>query len=335
MRKRPIIKCEVIMYSAHTLMTKLITICFFILAAGGCSLCNQKIFKETVLNKADRNHYKFINGVNYYYEEFDSDGTVVFLLHGFSSSTYSWVNVIPQLVKQGYHVYALDMKGFGWSDKPIYTSYSSFELAEEVNCFMEKMKLSNVVFAGNSLGGLIASRIASIYPDKIDKMVLIDAAGYPMELPMIFKMLRMPFSQNIGPVIFNKWILKYFLSTAYYDKKKLSKKNIDAYYLRLCTENAVSAQIKIANSVSDVNKAFEEHANRMKNVKTNTLIIHGENDSWVPLDVSYNYRRNLENSIFYKIPECGHVPQEERPDLIAKLIIDFIEGNKIEESSME
>ena len=74
---------------------------------------SKKIPKGTILNQTERNHYKLINGINYHYEEYGTHGKAVFLVHGFGSSTYTWVKVIPYLLDQGYHIYALDMKGFG------------------------------------------------------------------------------------------------------------------------------------------------------------------------------------------------------------------------------
>lgn len=320
------------MISIKSVSLKFIIIWVFIFLTSGCSLMNPKIPNGRILNQTERNHYKSINGINYHYEEYNTEGKVVFLLHGFGSSTYTWVNVIPHLVEQGYHVYALDMKGFGWSDKPKDTNYHPFVLADEVNTFLEEMGLRNVIFVGNSLGGAVATHIALEHPEKIDKMILLDAAGYPMKFPFVIKLARLPGSSQFSKMIFGRWMVKWNLHEVYHNNGRLTDKNIDEYYVRLCTENAVGAMISMTKAF-DFNQ-LEDFVNEIPNIKHQTLIIHGENDKWIPIENSHNYRRDLENSVFYKISSCGHVPQEEYPDLTSKLIIDFIKGNKIEETPL-
>jgi pimeloyl-ACP methyl ester carboxylesterase len=73
-------------------------------------------------------HFVTIDGVRYHYTEYPGSGQDVFLLHGFASSTYTWEKVAPMLQANGYHVWALDMKGFGWSDKPEDADYSPQQL---------------------------------------------------------------------------------------------------------------------------------------------------------------------------------------------------------------
>jgi len=109
-------------------------------------------------------HFVEINGIKYHYTEYPGSGQSVFLLHGFASSTYTWEKTAPLLQAEGYHVWALDMKGFGWSDKPEDSDYTPRQLREEVNAWMDAMGLEKVVFVGNSLGGEIAWKNGSGTP---------------------------------------------------------------------------------------------------------------------------------------------------------------------------
>ena len=118
----------------------------------------------------------------------------------------------------------------------------------------------------------------------------------------------------------------------YENNERLSEKNVDEYYMRLCTKNALNATISVARSVDF--RSIEDHVKKIPDIKQETLIVHGENDKWIPVEISHHFKKDLQNSIFYEIPSCGHVPQEEYPDLTAKLIIDFIEGNEIKETSV-
>ncbi|MDP3286248.1 MAG: alpha/beta fold hydrolase, partial [Desulfobacterales bacterium] len=95
-----------------------IPVLFLIAVLQGCGLFLTTIPKGEILGKVSEDRYVMIDNVNYHYMEYPGPGRDIFLLHGFASSTYTWEKVIPYLTGKGYHVWALDMKGFGWSDKP-------------------------------------------------------------------------------------------------------------------------------------------------------------------------------------------------------------------------
>ena len=92
--------------------------------------------------------------MNYHYLEYPASGPCLFLLHGLGSSTYSWEALAPLLQAGGYRVFALDLKGFGWSDKPADSEYDLFTLRDEIDRWLETMGLRAVIFVGNSLGRL-------------------------------------------------------------------------------------------------------------------------------------------------------------------------------------
>ena len=156
-----------------------ITGVFIFMVLTGCGLFVKNIPPGQIVSGSTQDHFIEIGDINYHYQEFVGPGDNIFLLHGFSSSTYTWEKVAARLNAQGYHVWAMDMKGFGWSDKPKGASYDPVSLMEDVNAWMDAMDLNNVVFVGNSLGGAIAVLMAAEHPEKIDGLVLIDASGYP------------------------------------------------------------------------------------------------------------------------------------------------------------
>ena len=92
---------------------------FCLFGTAGCGLFNQKIPAGRVPDPAPTDHFIRIKGVDYHYNEYPGDGENIVLQHGFAASTYTWTDVAEILNKHGYHVWALDLKGFGWSDKPV------------------------------------------------------------------------------------------------------------------------------------------------------------------------------------------------------------------------
>jgi pimeloyl-ACP methyl ester carboxylesterase len=304
----------------------LIALC--LLSVSGCGLFVTKIPAGKIPDATPKDRSITVKGVNYHYIEYPGPGKTVILLHGFAASTYTWEKVAPILAREGFHVYALDLKGFGWSDKPLDSRYDVGAFTEDVDDWMNQLNLKNTVFVGNSMGGAIATLLSSLHPEKVDKMVLIDAGGYPMPLPTVIKLEQLPLAAFFGNLYLSRWIVRHNLKQVMFDKKKVTDDVVEAYYTRLCTVNAIDVQVKTARSIDFSREDFIETAIRKNGTKT--LIIWGRDDEWIPLKtVGYRFRNDLVNSTISIIPECGHIPQEEHPEKTAALILDFINDRPI------
>jgi len=300
----------------------LIACVLFCLIFLGCGLFVDEIPEGQMIGQTSRDHFTTIDGIRYHYTEYPAPGRDVLLIHGFSSSTYTWEKVAPSLQQLGYHVWALDMKGFGWSDKPRGAAYDTVTLTEEVRKWMDAMGLKDAVIAGNSLGGGVAWLMALMHPDKVNSLILVDAAAYPIEMPSVMKMSALPLSAAVSKLFFSRGIVRWSLREVYYRRDRITHAQVDAYYDRLRTKNALDAQIAVVQSLDY--KKFEPYIRRIPEIKKRTLIIWGENDRWVPLHVGQRLNKELPASKLVVIPSCGHIPQEECPDVTAKHMAEFI-----------
>jgi pimeloyl-ACP methyl ester carboxylesterase len=289
----------------------------------GCGLIVKTIPSGEIPGSHVYDHFVDLGGVRYHYTEYPADGPDIVLVHGFASSTYTWEAVVPYLHERGYHVFALDMKGFGWSDKPDDAFYDPVSLMEEVDAWMEALGLTQVVFAGNSLGGAVAVLMALEHPARISKLVLIDAAGYPMQRPMVIRLAHLPLAGGVMKLFFGPWLVRWNLKEVFSDDVCVTDEKVKAYYDRLRTENALDAQIAVARSLKL--DQLEQYIERIPDITTDTLIIWGKDDRWIPLDIGRRFKNDIAGSTLTVIPECGHMPQEEQPERTAQLIIDFIE----------
>ncbi len=292
-------------------------------SAVSCGLFVKKLPNGEVPNPTRHDHFVEINGVRYHYTEYPGPGQDVFLLHGFASSTYTWEKIAPALQAKGYHVWALDMKGFGWSDKPDDADYSPRQLLSEVNAWMEKMGLEQVVFVGNSLGGAIAWNMALDHPDKVKKLVLIDAAGFMHETPLPVRLSGLPGAATVADLIFGRWMVEDTLDQVYFDPALITDSQIDAYYDRLRSRNALYALSAVGRAVSAV--TMKDYASRIPEVSVDTLVIWGRDDPWIPVEDGFKFKKTLPKATLAVIPFCGHVPQEEKPLETARFIIEFLE----------
>ncbi len=297
---------------------------FMVLCTASCGLLVERLPNGKVPQPETFDHFVTVDGVNYHYTEYPGSGQDIFLLHGFASSTYTWEKVAPILQANGYHVWALDMKGFGWSDKPEDADYSPQQLMEEVNAWMEKVGLSKVVFAGNSLGGAIAWNMALTHPDKVQKLVLIDAAGFMHDMPLPVRLAGLPGASAVARVFLGRWVIEDTLKQVYFNPHLITPEQIDAYYNRLRTENALGALTAVGQSVSTL--SLQEYALRIPEIKADTLIIWGRDDTWIPQEDGFKFKEAIPNATLKVIPFCGHIPQEEKPEETAQLIMDFLSG---------
>jgi pimeloyl-ACP methyl ester carboxylesterase len=161
------------------------------------------------------------------------------------------------------------------------------------------------------------------HPEAVSRMVLIDAAAYNTKFPFIMKMASMPLSAEMTKLFFSRWMVRQTLSEVYYHRDWITKDQVEAYYNRSRTENALNAQIAVVRDLKF--SRVEEYVNRIPEIKCRALIIWGEEDRWIPLSSAYRFNKELRDAALVIIPECGHMPQEEYPDITARLIDTFIQ----------
>ncbi|MBW1988107.1 MAG: alpha/beta hydrolase, partial [Deltaproteobacteria bacterium] len=143
----------------------------------GCGAFVDRLPSGQIPDPSPQDKFVTVDGIRIHYQEWENPGEDVVLIHGYASSTYTWKDVAPVLADHGYHVYAVDLKGFGWSDKPGDDRYAPEDFMECVNSWMDAVGLESAVLAGNSMGGFISALMALEHPEKVEQLILVDAAG--------------------------------------------------------------------------------------------------------------------------------------------------------------
>ncbi|MFH1981879.1 MAG: alpha/beta fold hydrolase [Pseudomonadota bacterium] len=299
-------------------------LCLAALAVSGCGLFVKRLPSGEAPRASAHDRFVTVDGVRLHYEDYPGAGVPIVLLHGFASSTDTWREIVDRLQSAGHRVVALDMKGFGWSEKPMGADYSPKTLMAEVNAWMAKLGLSRVVFVGNSLGGGIGLMLAIAHPERIDRLVLIDAAGYPIKKPLIIRAATVPGAGPIAGLFFSRWMVHHLLEGVYYDPKRVTEARVDAYFDRLRTEGALAAQVALSAALDD--QAVADIVARIPQIAVPTLIIWGAEDPWIPLANAERFNREIAGSRLQVIAGCGHVPQEELPEVTATAITAFAAG---------
>ena len=265
-----------------------------------------------------------MNGINFHYLEYPAAGPDVFLLHGLGSSTYSWEETAPRLQAAGFQVYALDLKGSGWSDKPVETPYDLFTLRDEVIRWWDTLGLQWVIFVGNSLGGSLGLLLALEQPERISRLVLIAAGAYITRLPWVFRLARLPFANGLSKWVFRRWVIKLAMRQAFYNPDRITEARVTAYHDRLRSPGCLEAQIALVRALNF--ERLSRYDDLIPTIDIPTLLIWGEQDPWIPLSVGRRLKKALPHSTLQVIPHCGHAPQEEQPDETAAIIKGWLKG---------
>jgi pimeloyl-ACP methyl ester carboxylesterase len=247
-------------------------------------------------------------------------GDRVLLLHGFASSIYSWKDVIADLSRD-HEVVGLDMPPFGASAVP--PSPSAEMYRRLVVAALDHLQWPHATVIGNSLGGAVAVVAAAQHPARVDHLVLVDSAGYnfaPADRPALLRVAGAPF---LGPVLghlpVRREVVTLGLKQVFYDDAKVTPERIDEYVAPLLRPGALAASQALLRGGMDLG-----FPGVIAGVKAPTLVIWGEDDTWIPPAHAQLFARDIPGARVAMIPQCGHVPQEERPDEVVRNIRLFL-----------
>src|SRR5207302_1520480 len=156
-------------------------------------------------------------------------GTPVIFIHGLGASMYAWRKNLAPVMAAGYRVVALDLLGFGSSDKPA-RGYTNAAYAQLVVALMDSLHLPDAVLVGHSMGGEIAAEVAISFPTRVRGLVLIGAAGLGTREPLLFRVARWPV---VGPLVLafrGRGLVGRLLRSTYADPRKVTEPDVDQYY---------------------------------------------------------------------------------------------------------
>lgn len=245
------------------------------------------------------------------------EGAPVVLLHGFASSIENWATVIPTL-KGGNRVIAIDLKGFGWTDRPV-ADYSPEAQAELVRAVLDERGVEQVSLVAHSWGTSVALAFALKYPARVARLVLYDAWAYDSQLPSMFHMAR---AQGVGEFLFSAFYSERHeerLTLGFYNPDFVTQPFVDAVeraFERPGTKAAALATVR--------GMRFETQEHRYGEIRIPTLLMWGREDVVTPVTIGERLLRQLPNASLKVYPRCGHFPMLEavgqsNADLVAFL----------------
>ncbi len=265
-----------------------------------------------------------IDGVKIHYQE-KGEGTPLVLVHGYTSLAYTWKDVFEPLSKY-FRVIAVDLKGFGFSDKPD-GDYTKRAQSILVKGLLDHLKIEKTWLAGNSMGGDVAINVALQYPEVVIGLILIDSAGVKFESksPSASSSFNIPFFGRAfaALALSSDKLVRGGLERSYYDDSKITDEDVRIYHLPLTSVNGQRAAA-LAVQQWDLYPVEKD----LGKINYPTLIIWGAEDEVIPLETGRKMNSLIKDSEMIVYENTGHLPQEETPDMVAKDIKSFIERSE-------
>jgi pimeloyl-ACP methyl ester carboxylesterase len=260
-----------------------------------------------------------IEGLQIHYRDegtVQKDSVPLVLIHGTGASLHTWDKWVDTL-KNDFRLIRLDLPAYGLTGPNAANEYPMDYYVSFLNRFLQKLGVQKCYIAGNSLGGALAWQYTLKYPESVNRLILIDAAGYPMKsksAPIAFRIARMPLLKNTIKYIAPRSMAESSVKNVYVDDSKVTSELVDRYWELTLREGNRAAFVARLNQ----NTTMDDHWKNMHNIRIPVLIEWGKYDELIPVEIADRFHRDLPNDTLIVYSKAGHVPMEEIPGQTAQ-----------------
>jgi pimeloyl-ACP methyl ester carboxylesterase len=247
-------------------------------------------------------------------------GPPLVLLHGICGSLSDWRHLMKPL-SASRRVIVPDFLGAGESDCPAVEDYSFAAHARRLRGLLDVLKVDQAVVVGNSYGGGVALRFAQDWPERVDRLVLINAAAFPEELPAYVSLAKWPCAEwAVEAVPLNgtvRWSLRRLSATM----ERLPAEDVDDYLLEMGRPGRRASIVRTLRVA--VPADVREHEARLRALKTPALVLWGRHDRTIPIRLGRRLADTLPNARFVEL-DAGHIPNQEIPEEVRARMERFL-----------
>lgn len=238
-------------------------------------------------------------------------GPSVILLHGMGANKNQWRSTIPVLAAK-FHVYAPDQIGFGTSDKPM-INYRIATLVDFLGELMSKLGISKATLVGNSMSGWVAADFAIKHPAAVDRLALVDAAGY------VTRNVRREQLAFLNPATLDD--ARTCLMRVFANKAFVNDMTVQMFFTE-CMRTG--DQYTIERMIDSVVRHEDYLNDRFDGIKAPTIVIWGRGDELVPVAEGEAIAKQIPGAQKVIIDNCGHAPQIECPQPFQAALMKFL-----------
>jgi len=243
----------------------------------------------------------------------------VVLIHGFMDSAYNW-KINMRALAQNHRVWALDLPGFGFSSRLTERVYTFKNFARWVRDFMNAVEIQRPSIVGHSMGGAITLQLANDYPQRVDKIILLNPAAYLWIPASVRFAARIPWlPRAIAGIAINSKrvhsaIWRMAVGASPFDANEVARRS---RHLRV--KGTLDALIALAASPRETDLPRALHR-----IAAPALVVWGEEDLVLPKEHGERLAQELPNARLLMIPKVGHIPNQECPQIVNEAILNFL-----------
>jgi pimeloyl-ACP methyl ester carboxylesterase len=254
------------------------------------------------------------------------DPEPIVLIHGTSASLHTWDGWTDTLKGQR-RVIRMDLPGFGLTGPAPDGDYRMTRYADFIAALLDQLGVRRAVLAGNSLGGGVAWRTAVQHPERVSRLVLVDASGYPLQstsVPLGFRLAQIEWLQPIMSRLLPRGMIESSVRNVYADPGKVTPELVDRYYeltLRAGNRESLTQRMKLRETDAQA-------AGLIKTIGQPTLILWGAQDRLIPEPSGQRFHQDIAGSQYVVFDSLGHVPQEEDPQRSVAEVLKFLASKR-------
>jgi pimeloyl-ACP methyl ester carboxylesterase len=242
----------------------------------------------------------------------EGTGPTLVLLHGVGSSLHTWDDWVERLAPH-YRIIRIDLPGHGLTGSdPSIERYQTPYMIDKLEKFLNQLNIDDIYLAGNSWGGYISWNYALHRPDRVKKLVLLDAVGFPQNMPFFMNLAALPGIGELNGVMMPKFITDMNIKAAFGDADKVTDELQQRYFDLTMRHGNREGLINVLRTLKEqLNNS--NLGDRVKEIQIPTLLMWGDQDEWVPLIIMQQFEQALPNSQSIVYEGIGHLPMEELP----------------------
>ena len=258
-------------------------------------------------------------------ERFGRGGHAVVLLHGFTTSSFLWRAVAPELAIAGHTAYAVDLLGYGESDRPVEADYSIAAQGEYIDRLLTTLRVSRATVAGVDIGGGVALRLAVNRAAHVERLVLVNSVGFDEVIGRDVRSVqrgtaRFAFRITQG-VLGAAPLLRRVLEGSVARRAAMPARLVARYLAPYVGADGVTHLLTLARALHSEDVEELE----LSNIRAPTLVIRGEEDPWLDSGLAERLQHAIPGSTLMRLPGVGRLVPEEAPELLSRLLVEFIE----------
>jgi pimeloyl-ACP methyl ester carboxylesterase len=257
-------------------------------------------------------------------ERYGHGGAPILLVHGFGTCSFLWRNVGPVLATANRTAFAIDLFGYGESDRPFDAQFGIAAQSDYLDRALTALRLTKATVVGIDLGGAVAMHLAYNRPDRVERLVLVNAIAFddvPAEDIKQLQRNTARFALRISRGVLGAApLVRELLEASVADKANMPDALVARYLAPFVGKDGLNHMLALARAVDDEDMAEVE----LGQIDRPTLIVWGDQDPFVGPKLGERLADTIPGSRLVRLPGTGRLVPEEAPDTIANMILEFV-----------